>query len=222
MTDMSLLAPCSPTLLQASALPPSAGLVPLLTGFGTGIGLIVAIGAQNAWVLRQGVRREHVGLVVAICSVSDLVLICVGTAAVGAVSSMAPWVLEVLRWGGVLYLLGFALTSLRSALRPGALEEAAARPAASVALTTLALTWLNPHVYLDTVLMLGTVTNSFGAARWAAAAGACLASVVWFTALGLGARALSGPLGRPVTWRVLDVGVGVVMLAVAANLALGG
>ncbi|MDO4243231.1 MAG: LysE/ArgO family amino acid transporter [Actinomyces sp.] len=222
MTDLSLVASLPPVSPATAALTPPAGLAPVLTGFVTGLGLIVAIGAQNAWVLRQGVRREHVGLVVAICALSDLVLIGLGTAAVGAVSAMAPWVLEVLRWGGVLYLLGFALTSFRSALRPGALEEAAARPAASVALTTIALTWLNPHVYLDTVLMLGTVTNSFGPLRWWAAAGACLASLVWFAGLGLGARALSRPLGRPTTWRVVDVGVGVIMLLVAANLAFGG
>ena len=106
-------------------------MTPALTGFGTGLGLIVAIGAQNAWVLRQGVRREHIGLVIAICALSDLVLICVGTGAIRLVTGLAPWVLEVLRWGGVVYLTAFALSSFRSALRPSALEEAAARPAAS-------------------------------------------------------------------------------------------
>ena len=204
-----------------AGLPASLDLAPALTGFGTGLGLIVAIGAQNAWVLRQGVRREHIGLVVAICALSDLVLIAAGTGAIRIVTGMAPWVLEVLRWGGVIYLVAFALTSFRSALRPGALEQSAARPAASVAATTLALTWLNPHVYLDTVLMLGTVTNNFGSARWWAAAGASAASVLWFTGLGLGARALSGPLSSPRTWRVADVLVGCVMLGVAAHLALG-
>lgn len=204
-----------------AGLPASLDLAPALTGFGTGLGLIVAIGAQNAWVLRQGVRREHIGLVVAICALSDLVLIAAGTGAIRIVTGMAPWVLEVLRWGGVIYLVAFALTSFRSALRPGALEQSAARPAASVAATTLALTWLNPHVYLDTVLMLGTVTNNFGSARWWAAAGAGAASVLWFTGLGLGARALSGPLSSPRTWRVADVLVGCVMLGVAAHLALG-
>ena len=204
-----------------AGLPASLDLAPALTGFGTGLGLIVAIGAQNAWVLRQGVRREHIGLVVAICALSDLVLIAAGTGAIRIVTGMAPWVLEVLRWGGVIYLVAFALTSFRSALRPGALEQSAASPAASVAATTLALTWLNPHVYLDTVLMLGTVTNNFGSARWWAAAGAGAASVLWFTGLGLGARALSGPLSSPRTWRVADVLVGCVMLGVAAHLALG-
>lgn len=204
-----------------AGLPASLDLAPALTGFGTGLGLIVAIGAQNAWVLRQGVRREHIGLVVAICALSDLVLIAVGTGAIRIVTGMAPWVLEVLRWGGVIYLVAFALTSFRSALRPGALEQSAARPAASVAATTLALTWLNPHVYLDTVLMLGTVTNNFGPTRWWAAAGACATSIVWFTGLGLGARALSGPLSSPRTWRAVDAVVGCVMVGVAARLALG-
>lgn len=195
-------------------------LTPALTGFATGLGLIVAIGAQNAWILRQGVRREHIGLVIAICTVSDVALIAVGTGAIGAVSSLAPWVLEVLRWGGVVYLTGFALSSFRSALRPAALKAQEERPASSVAVTTLALTWLNPHVYLDTVVMLGSVTNQFGQERWVAAAGAIAASAVWFIGLGLGARALSRPLSRPATWRVLDVIVGLIMLVVAAHLAL--
>ena len=216
----------APTALLAiaqavSSASSSSVMTAVLTGLGTGLGLIVAIGAQNAWVLRQGVRREHIGLVIAICALSDLVLITVGTGAIRIVTGLAPWVLEVLRWGGVVYLAVFAVSSFRSALRPGALEQSAARPAASVAATTLALTWLNPHVYLDTVLMLGTVTNNFGPARWWAAAGACAASVVWFTGLGIGARALSGPLSSPRTWRVVDVLVGCVMLGVAAHLALG-
>ena len=216
----------APTALLAiaqavSSASSSSVMTAVLTGLGTGLGLIVAIGAQNAWVLRQGVRREHIGLVIAICALSDLVLITVGTGAIRIVTGLAPWVLEVLRWGGVVYLAVFAVSSFRSALRPGALEQSAARPAASVAATTLALTWLNPHVYLDTVLMLGTVTNDFGPARWWAAAGACAASVVWFAGLGLGARALSGPLSSPRTWRVVDVLVGCVMLGGAAHLALG-
>ncbi|WP_243858945.1 LysE/ArgO family amino acid transporter [Actinomyces sp. ZJ308] len=201
---------------------PVLSYTPALTGFGTGLGLILAIGAQNAWVLRQGVRREHVGLVVLICALSDILLIATGTGAIGWVSSMAPWVLQVLRWGGVLYLVGFAASSIRSALRPGSLEQSEARPASSVALTTLALTWLNPHVYLDTVVMLGTVTNSYGSQRWMAAAGAMAASVVWFAGLGFGAHALSKPLASPRTWRVIDLLVAAVMLVVAARLALGG
>ena len=198
-----------------------AGPASALTGFGTGFGFIVAIGPQNAWVLRQGVRREHIGLVIAICALSDLILIATGTGSIGVLAGAAPWALEALRWGGVAYLLAFALSSFRSALRPGALGETTARPAASVAATTLGLTWLNPHVDLDTVLMLGTVTNHFGPDRWWAAAGAIAASVIWFAGLGLGARALSGLLASPRTWRVIDALVGVIMLLVAWHLATG-
>lgn len=197
-------------------------LTALTTGFLASLGLIVAIGAQNAWVLRQGLRREHVGLVVAICVGADVVLMAAGTAGLGALRDAAPWALEVLRWGGVAYLLVFAATSLRSALTSHEhLEASEARPARSVALTTLAVTLLNPHVYLDTLVMLGTVTNSFGELRWVAAGGAMAASLVWFTLVGLGARALSGVLDRPTTWRVVDGVVAVVMVAVAAMLAFG-
>ena len=104
-----------------------AGPASALTGFGTGFGFIVAIGPQNAWVLRQGVRREHIGLVIAICALSDLILIATGTGSIGVLAGAAPWALEALRWGGVAYLLAFALSSFRSALRPGALGEATAR-----------------------------------------------------------------------------------------------
>jgi putative amino acid transporter len=195
---------------------------PYLTGLGTGLGLIVAIGAQNAWVLRQGLRREHVGVVVAVCVVGDVGLIAAGTVGIGVISSL-PWVLRVLRWGGVVYLLAFALRSFRSALRPRALEgEGSAGPGrGAVALTTLGLTFLNPHVYLDTVVMLGGVVNQFGDSRWAAAAGAMTGSLLWFTSLGLGARTLSGPLARPRTWQVVDVLVGLVMVGVAIGLARG-
>lgn len=197
-------------------------LTPLTTGFLASLGLIVAIGAQNAWVLRQGLRREHVGLVVAICVACDVALMAAGTAGLGALREAAPWVLEVLRWGGVAYLLVFAVTSARSALAAeGRLEASDARPASSVALTTLAVTLLNPHVYLDTLVMLGTVTTSFGDARWVAAAGAMAASLVWFVVLALGARGLSGVLDRPTTWRVIDGVVAVVMVGIALRLALG-
>lgn len=197
-------------------------LTALTTGFLASLGLIVAIGAQNAWVLRQGLRREHVGLVVAICVGADVVLMAAGTAGLGALRESAPWLLDVLRWGGVAYLLVLAAIAARAALRSRSrLEASEERPARSVALTTLAVTLLNPHVYLDTLVMLGTVTNSFGDLRWVAAGGAMAASLVWFTLLSLGARALSGVLDRPTTWRVIDGLVAVVMVAVAATLALG-
>ncbi len=191
-----------------------------LTGLVTGLSLIVAIGAQNAYVLRQGLRRERVGVVVAICAVSDLLLIALGTVGIGTVVTYVPWLLTVLTWGGVAYLAWFAYRSFRSAMHPEALESGDATARASIVGTALALTYLNPHVYLDTVVMLGTLANQYGAGRWVFAAGAGSGSIVWFSALGFGARALSKPLGRPMTWRVLDVLVGLTMLAVAVRLAL--
>ena len=193
------------------------------TGLLTGLALIVAIGAQNAFVLRQGVRREHVGAVVLVCLASDAVLILAGTAGVGALVQAVPWLLEVLRWGGALYLLWFAITSLRAALRPQALVAAQApRTAGSVIATTLALTWLNPHVYLDTVVLLGSLANQHGPdARWVFAAGAVAASALWFTALGYGARLLARVLADPQAWRVVDVVIGVVMAVLAVRLIAG-
>ncbi|MGW5854569.1 MULTISPECIES: L-lysine exporter [Micrococcus] len=193
------------------------------TGLLTGLALIVAIGAQNAFVLRQGVRREHVGAVVLVCMASDAVLILAGTAGVGALVQAVPWLLEVLRWGGALYLLWFAVSSLRAALRPqGLVAEQAPRTAGSVVAATLALTWLNPHVYLDTVVLLGSLANQHGPdARWVFAAGAVAASVLWFTALGYGARLLARVLADPKAWRVVDVVIAVVMAVLAVRLITG-
>lgn len=191
-----------------------------LTGLATGLSLIVAIGAQNAYVLRQGLRREHVAEVVVICAISDLLLITAGTIGIGTLVTYVPWLLTVLTWGGVAYLLWFAFRSFRSALHPQALESGEPAARRSIVTTALALTFLNPHVYLDTVVMLGTLATQHGPDRWVFAGGAGTASVVWFTALGFGATALARPLGRPSTWRVVDVLVGLTMLAVAARLAL--
>ena len=197
----------------------------LLTGLLTGLALIVAIGAQNAYVLRQGLRRSHVGLVVAICAVSDALLIAAGVAGIGVVVDRAPWAVEVVRWLGVAFLTAYGIASLRRAGRPEALDVAAA-PAErrrGVAARTVALTWLNPHVYLDTVLLLGSVAGTHGpVGRWWFAVGAGLGSVLWFTGLGYGARLAAPRLADPRAWQVLDVGIGVVMLAIAARLALGG
>ncbi len=194
-----------------------------LTGLLAGLSLIVAIGAQNAFVLRQGVRGEHVGTVVAICVLSDAVLILLGTLGIGVLVARFPAVLTALTWLGAAYLAGFGLLSFRSATRSHALVQGEPRGHASVVATTLALTYLNPHVYLDTVVMLGNLANQHaGGLRWAFAGGAATGSLVWFTGLGFGARAVAGPLGRPGTWRVLDAAIGVVMVALAVRLALSG
>ncbi|MDO5635344.1 MAG: LysE/ArgO family amino acid transporter [Micrococcus sp.] len=187
-----------------------------------GLALIVAIGAQNAFVLRQGLRREHVGVVVAICTLADIGLILTGTLGIGVLVTQVPWLLVVLRYAGAAYLLYFAFTSFRSALRSSGLTAQAPRSRASVVGTTLAITFLNPHVYLDTVVMLGSLANQYGTSdRWIFAAGACLGSILWFSALGFGAHRLSGVLGRPAVWRVLDVLIGLVMLALAVKLLVG-
>lgn len=194
-----------------------------LPGLLMGLALIVAIGAQNAYVLRVGLTRRHVGVVVAICAISDLVLVAAGVAGVGALVQDHPMLVTVVTWLGAAYLVWFGVHSLLRARRPEALDPAGA-PVVSlrtVATTALALTWLNPHVYLDTVLMLGSVAASHGEHRWWFGAGAMTASVLWFTALGYGARSLGRLAARPQTWRVLDLVIGVTMIALAIKLVAG-
>jgi L-lysine exporter family protein LysE/ArgO len=192
-----------------------------LAGLLTGLSLIVAIGAQNAYVLRVGLSRQHVGLAVTICALADVVLIILGVGGVGSIVASSPGVLEVVRIVGVAFLVGFALLSFRRATRTEVLlpSEEAPRSARVVAIATLSFTFLNPHVYLDTVLLLGSIGGQYGHARWLFAAGACTGSILWFSTLGFGARAAARIMARPVTWRILDGAVGVVMLLVAANVA---
>lgn len=191
----------------------------LLGGLLTGWSLIIAIGAQNAFVLRQGIRREHAGAVVAICALSDLALIVAGVLGMGALITAHPVALTVFKWAGAIYLGCFAASSARSALRPKALAvDPDRRSARSVLVTTLALTWLNPHVYLDTVIMLGNIANQYGPQRWWFASGAGLASITWFLGLGFGAHGLAGPLARPRVWQVIDLVIAAIMVAIAIRL----
>lgn len=191
------------------------------TGLLTGLGLIVAIGAQNAHIIRQGVRRAGIGGIVLICILSDVVLILAGTAGIGVLVARAGWLLQILRWAGAGYLVWFAIASLRSASRPAALLAAGPTRNHRVYLTALALTWLNPHVYLDTVILLGSLANQHGPDhRWVFAAGAVTGSAVWFSGLGFGARAMAGPLSRASVWRALDLVIGVTMLILAARLLM--
>ena len=190
-----------------------------VTGVLTGLGLIVAIGAQNAYVLRQGIHRQHVAIVVAICALSDALLIILGVAGVGALIADHPTALNIMKWLGAAYLVWFAITSFRSALKPQALELSGPVKRSGVIATTLALTYLNPHVYLDTVLMLGNIANQHGAdGRWWFAGGAVTGSIVWFSALGFGARAVAPWMSKPSVWRVLDVIIGCMMLLIAVLL----
>ena len=246
-------------------------LTPLLAGIGLGLSLIVAIGAQNLFVLRQGIRRQHVLAVAAICALSDLALIVVGVSGVGAVMQAVPWLVDVIRWAGAAFLVAYGLLAARRAIRPsgvaldasggadapGRSDAGAGSPAASddpgasgglaapgglaasgtatatvtrtatarsgllaTVLTCLALTWLNPHVYLDTVFLLGSVANTHGDGRWAFAAGAGLASIAWFFGLAYGARLLGGVLASPRAWRVLDAVIAVVMIVLGVSLVL--
>ena len=211
----------------------------LVAGLGLGFSLIVAIGAQNVFVLRQGIRREHVFVVAAICAVSDAVLIAAGVGGMGAALQAAPWLVGVARWAGAAFLVGYGFLAARRALRgteTGLIVDPSASPDSApggggvatatrtavlpVVLTCLALTWLNPHVYLDTVVLLGSVGATHGDQRWIFALGAMLASVVWFFSLAYGARLLGGVLASPRAWRILDGIIAVVMLAIAVSLVL--
>jgi L-lysine exporter family protein LysE/ArgO len=205
---------------------PSVGIMldDSLGGLVAGLSLIVAIGAQNAFVLRQGLRRARVGAVVAVCALSDLALIVAGVTGIGAVVQHAGWALTAVRWFGVAFLTWYGLSSLWRARRPSAL--AAAPDGSGSALVTLrralALTWLNPHVYLDTVLLLGSIANTHGpSGRWWFAVGACLASVAWFTGLGFGARFAAPLLTTPRAWQILDLLIAATMLLIAVKLATG-
>jgi L-lysine exporter family protein LysE/ArgO len=227
----------------------------VLSGFGLGLSLIVAIGAQNAYVLRQGARREHLLAVLLVCILSDVILILGGVAGLGTVIEHAPWLVVLMRWLGVAFLVGYGALAARRAWKPagtglkiddadvrlatrqpvdGTQSGAGAAPTVTatrtkpgtqrllpVVLTALALTWLNPHVYLDTVILLGSVANTHGPdGRWAFAVGACLGSIAWFVALGYGARLLSRWLSSPRAWRILDGIIAAIMLTLAASLAL--
>lgn len=194
----------------------------LLFGFATSLSLIVAIGAQNAFVLRQGIRNEHVLAVVILCAVSDLVLIIAGVAGVGALVTAHPQLTTIARYGGAAFLLMYGLMAARRALRPATMTPGDSGPArlSAVLLTCLALTFLNPHVYLDTVVLLGTLASQQGDGRWRFGAGAALASLVWFFGLGFGARRLAGLFAKPVTWRILDGVIAVTMIVLSVSLVL--
>ena len=190
-----------------------------VAGFAASLVLIVAIGAQNAFVLRQGLRREHVLPVVLTCAISDAVLIAAGIGGLGALVSAQPATVTVIRWVGAAFLISYAVMAARRAWRPAALNPADRAPATlrATLLTTLALTWLNPHVYLDTVLLLGSVAQRHPH-HWLFGIGATIASGVWFAGLGAGAHKLAPVLARPQAWRILDALIAVVMLAVAVSL----
>ena len=220
-------------------------MLTLLAGLGLMFSLIVAVGAQNVYVLRQGLRREHVLPVVLICAASDAVLVLAGTAGLGYVVSSLPWLIVVARWAGAVSLVVYGVLAARRAWTTGGealLADASpveaptggrARkegsdgtatltrsPLAPVILATLAFTWLNPNVYLDTVLLIGSVAATHGDQRWLFAAGATVASVVWFFGLGFGARHLGRWLRTPRAWRILDTAVAAILVVLGVSLVL--
>jgi L-lysine exporter family protein LysE/ArgO len=195
-----------------------------LSGAGLGASLIVAIGAQNAFVLRQGLKRRHVGKVVAVCAFIDVFLIAVGIGGMGALIARAPVLLGVIRWAGAVFLFLYGLRAFHAAWKgPGHLQadDGESQTTLQAVSTVVALSLLNPHVYLDTVVLLGGIGARYGwpGNAWFGA-GAMCASVVWFVALGFGARLLRPWFEKDVSWRVLDVIVGVVMWWIAAALVL--
>ncbi|KAA0893208.1 LysE/ArgO family amino acid transporter [Oryzomonas rubra] len=196
---------------------------PLVHGFSLGASLIIAIGSQNAFVLRQGLRREYVFTVSTICFLCDMVLITLGAGGFGTVVASSPRLLVCALWGGVAFLFCYGIRSFWSAVRPEALgtdgESAEGEGLAAVVTTTLALSLLNPHVYLDTVLLLGSLAAQFrGHARVLFAVGAVAASLVWFYGIGYGARIFAPLFRKPVAWRVLDILVGCTMWGIGGSL----
>jgi L-lysine exporter family protein LysE/ArgO len=196
---------------------------PLAIGFLASFALIAAIGAQNAFVLRQGIRREHVLPVVVMCTLSDIVLMTAGIAGVGALIGAHPGALNVAKFGGAAFLIGYGLFAAKRAWKPTTLTPADAAPVrlTQVLVTCAALTFLNPHVYLDTVVLLGALANEHRDQRWLFGLGAMTASATWFVGLGLGARQLSGLFAKKSTWRVLDCLIAATMVGLGVSLAVG-
>jgi L-lysine exporter family protein LysE/ArgO len=194
----------------------------ILPGLLTGLSLIVAIGAQNAFILRQGLLRRHVLIIVLICAISDATLIALGVFGLGSLISALPWLLEVIRWLGVAFLIWYGSTSLKRFIKSESLQAAQSSPTSlkQTVITTLALTYLNPHVYLDTVIFVGGIANQFGEQKWFFALGAMTASFIWFFSLGFGAKRASVLVSKPVFWKILDIFIAAVMYSLAITLAI--
>lgn len=193
-----------------------------LYGFALSISLILAIGAQNAFVLKYGLRRVHVLPIVLVCAISDATLILIGVAGFGSLAETIPWFESLMRYGGATFLIWYGFQNARSAWRGGAaLEDGAfdGGPLGKTLLTLMAITWLNPHVYLDTVVLIGSISAQYEN-KVAFGAGAASGSFVFFIALGFGARFLSPLFAKPAAWRVLDALIAVTMWAIAFSLLI--
>lgn len=198
-------------------------MLALLTGFGTGAGLIIAIGSQNAFVLSSALRHQHAYAVAATCMLVDIILISAGVWGLGTLIERFPALLTVATWGGAAFLLVYGAFAFHRAWRPSALEAEQVKTASlkGAVLTVLALSLLNPHVYLDTVILLGSIGGQLPDSQplWFAL-GACLASVLWFSLLAWGGRLLAPWFANPTSWRWLDIFIGAVMWAIAFSLLL--
>lgn len=194
---------------------------PLIAGLLAGLSLIIAIGAQNAFVLRQGLAKQHVLVIVTLCSLSDALLILLGVLGLGAAIQSAPVVLDVIRWLGVAYLIWFGISSLRKGYKSEKLQVAGSgeMKLRKTVLTTLSLTFLNPHVYLDTVIFLGGLSHQFGTQTAMFTVGAISASFIWFFSLGFGAAKLSPLMAKPIFWKILDASIALIMFGLALTLA---
>jgi len=191
------------------------------TGFATGLSLIVAIGSQNAFVLRQGIRREHVLTLVLFCALSDAALIMAGIGGAGVVLRGNDLLMTLTRFGGALFLAGYGALAARRAWRGGQMHaQSDTGTTRMMALATcFGFTFLNPHVYLDTVVLLGSIANQRpDPGRWTFGWGACTASLCWFSALGFGARRLGPVFEHVMAWRVLDGSIALVMFLLAGSL----
>ena len=196
---------------------------PLIQGFILGASLIIAIGSQNAFVLRQGLRKEYVFTICTICFLCDALLISLGVGGVGKLIATSQTLMMIARWGGALFLIFYAIRSFCSAFKREALEVDKSKTLTSgltwVIATTFALTLLNPHVYLDTVILLGSIAGQYPETeRLGFAIGAVLASMIWFYGIGYGARILTPFFQKQVSWKILDVLIGAVMCLIAGNL----
>jgi L-lysine exporter family protein LysE/ArgO len=193
-------------------------------GYLVAVSLILAIGAQNAFVLRQGLQREHVAAVVAVCAISDAVLIAAGVAGFGALDAMVPWLGETMRWAGVAFLLVYGALRFRAAARGGEAlrpSEAMSAPLGRVVGTALVLTWANPHVYLDAVMLIGSNSAQYAPHQTVFGIAAACGSLSFFSALGFGARLLAPIFAKASAWVWLELAVGCTMWAIAAALAFG-
>jgi len=195
-----------------------------IAGFTLGLSLILAIGAQNAFVLKQGLKKQHVFVVCLICAVSDAILVVVGVSGFGMIVKESPWIETLSRYGGAVFLGFYAIKSFIAAFRTSHSLDPAEEVSSSLKKTVficLAFTWLNPHVYLDTVVLLGSISTQFKAGKLLFTYGAITASFLFFFSLGYGARILIPFFQKPVSWKVLDFVIGLVMLSIALSLVLG-